>query len=373
MNETDHGDRPGRPGEPADPLGRRQFLRGLAGAGALAGAGGLLAACSSGSPAPAAKQPGGNGGQEAGRRPEGGPHRRLGLGHARPAQGAHLSRHGPRAVALPAAAAAEHPGAVRVRAGRGDQPARVDVAVGDPAPARHHLPRRQAAHRRRRHLHAQADHHREADRRDAARADRREGPEEARQAHRPGADDQPLRQLPRPAGLLVLPVHRAGRLQPGQAERHRAVQVPELHAGPAQRLRQEPQLLEVGPAVRRLGDDHRFQRQHLAAERPDHRRHPRRGRPRGPADRGAEVGRRGADRHVAHRRDHAVHDAGRPGAVQRRQRPAGDAAAGGPPAADRLRAGRVRDRRLRRLLPLRPQLRHLAAPGAGHRARRSPC
>jgi peptide/nickel transport system substrate-binding protein len=54
MNETDHGDRPGRPGEPADPLGRRQFLRGLAGAGALAGAGGLLAACSSGSPAPAA-------------------------------------------------------------------------------------------------------------------------------------------------------------------------------------------------------------------------------------------------------------------------------------------------------------------------------
>src|ERR1700746_3687143 len=51
MNETDHGDRPGRPGEPADPLGRRQFLRGLAGAG------GLLAACSSGSPAPAASSP----------------------------------------------------------------------------------------------------------------------------------------------------------------------------------------------------------------------------------------------------------------------------------------------------------------------------
>src|SRR5215475_7498018 len=51
MNETDHGDRPGRPGETADPLGRRQFLR------ALAGAGGLLAACSSGSPAPAASSP----------------------------------------------------------------------------------------------------------------------------------------------------------------------------------------------------------------------------------------------------------------------------------------------------------------------------
>jgi peptide/nickel transport system substrate-binding protein len=57
MNETDHADRPGRPGEPVDPLGRRQFLRGLAGAGALAGAGGLLAACSSGSPAPAVSSP----------------------------------------------------------------------------------------------------------------------------------------------------------------------------------------------------------------------------------------------------------------------------------------------------------------------------
>src|SRR5499427_999825 len=57
MNETDHGDRPGRPGETVDPLGRRQFLRGLAGAGALAGAGGLLAACNSGSPAPAASSP----------------------------------------------------------------------------------------------------------------------------------------------------------------------------------------------------------------------------------------------------------------------------------------------------------------------------
>ncbi len=57
MNENDHGDRPGRPGEPVDPLGRRQFLRGLAGAGALAGAGGLLAACSSGSPSPAASSP----------------------------------------------------------------------------------------------------------------------------------------------------------------------------------------------------------------------------------------------------------------------------------------------------------------------------
>src|SRR5215475_6294407 len=57
MNETDHEDRPGRPGERVDPLGRRQFLRGLAGTGVLAGAGGLLAACGSGSSTPAASSP----------------------------------------------------------------------------------------------------------------------------------------------------------------------------------------------------------------------------------------------------------------------------------------------------------------------------
>ena len=250
MNETDHGDRPGRPGEHRGPAGPASVSPRSGRGGGAGGRGWPAGRVQLGLARTGGEQPGGHGGQEAGRGPEGGPHRRLGLGHARPAQGAHLSRHGPGAVALPAAAAAEHPGAVRVRAGRGDQPARVDVGVGDPAPARYHLPRREAAHRRRRHLHAQPAHHREADRRELARADRREGPEEARQAHRPGADDQPLRQLPRPAGLLVLPVHRAGRLQPGQAERHRAVQVPELHAGPAQRLRQEPQLLEVGPAVR---------------------------------------------------------------------------------------------------------------------------
>src|SRR5215831_11116374 len=57
MNETDHEDRPGRPGERVDPLGRRQFLRGLAGTGVLAGAGGLLAACGSSSSTPAASSP----------------------------------------------------------------------------------------------------------------------------------------------------------------------------------------------------------------------------------------------------------------------------------------------------------------------------
>jgi peptide/nickel transport system substrate-binding protein len=53
MNENDRGDVRDEPGQRTDPVGRRQFLRGVAGAGALAGAGSLLAACGSSSPAPA--------------------------------------------------------------------------------------------------------------------------------------------------------------------------------------------------------------------------------------------------------------------------------------------------------------------------------
>jgi peptide/nickel transport system substrate-binding protein len=48
MVDREHDDRPDRTFEPRDPLGRRQFLRGLAVTGALAGSGGFLAACSSG-------------------------------------------------------------------------------------------------------------------------------------------------------------------------------------------------------------------------------------------------------------------------------------------------------------------------------------
>ena len=81
----------------------------------------------------------------------------------------------------------EHPCTDGIRAGRGDQPARLDVQLGHPAPAGHHLPRRPAAHRRRRH-HVQADHQREADRRQITRADRRERTQELRQPHRSGAD-----------------------------------------------------------------------------------------------------------------------------------------------------------------------------------------
>ena len=54
--------------------------------------------------------------------------------------------------------------------------------------------------------------------------------------------------------------------------------LPELHPAAAQRVHQEQELLEVRPAPRGHADHHRLQRQHRAAERPDHRRHPRRGR-----------------------------------------------------------------------------------------------
>jgi peptide/nickel transport system substrate-binding protein len=56
MAENDHGNGRGEPREHNEPSGpdRRQFLRGLAATGALASAGGLLAACSSGSSSPAA-------------------------------------------------------------------------------------------------------------------------------------------------------------------------------------------------------------------------------------------------------------------------------------------------------------------------------
>jgi peptide/nickel transport system substrate-binding protein len=54
MADNDHGNGWGEPGGHTEPPGRRQFLRGLAATGALAGAGSLLAACGgSGSSSPA--------------------------------------------------------------------------------------------------------------------------------------------------------------------------------------------------------------------------------------------------------------------------------------------------------------------------------
>src|SRR5262249_14579578 len=57
MADYDHGNGWGEPGEHAAQPDRRQFLRGLAATGALAGAGGLLTACGSGSSSPAASTP----------------------------------------------------------------------------------------------------------------------------------------------------------------------------------------------------------------------------------------------------------------------------------------------------------------------------
>jgi len=50
MEDIDRRDESARTWEPPAPLGRRQFLRGAVATGALAGAGGLLSACSSGGP-----------------------------------------------------------------------------------------------------------------------------------------------------------------------------------------------------------------------------------------------------------------------------------------------------------------------------------
>src|SRR5215475_698970 len=63
MPEREYDDRLNKDSVQPDPLGRRQFLRGLAATGALAGSGGFLAACSSGgggSPGPSSS-PTGNG------------------------------------------------------------------------------------------------------------------------------------------------------------------------------------------------------------------------------------------------------------------------------------------------------------------------
>ena len=152
-------DRPDQDSTPrrAEGLGRRQFLRGIAATGAVAGAGSLLAACGGGSSS--AGPEAGHSGQPlltARRQPQAGPHRRLQLGHPRPAQEPDLPGHLPAPVALPAPCPARRPGAGRVRAGGVDHPARVAVQLDHPAAAGRDLPRRQGPHRRRRHLHVPA-------------------------------------------------------------------------------------------------------------------------------------------------------------------------------------------------------------------------
>ncbi len=343
----------------AQGLGRREFLRGIAAAGAVAGAGGLLGGCGGSSAGSTQHLTGASRPDPPGRQPEARPHRRLEFGHRRPAQEPHLHRHRPAAVPLPATGPAEQPGRDRVRTGRVDHRAsRLAGAVGDPAAAGRHLPRRQGLHRGRRHLHLPADLQQRLHREVRAGPDR-PGPHQGPgQAHRAGAAHQAVLQLRGATGrLLVQPLHRPGGLQPGPAGRHRAVRLPELHSRPAQRVHPQPALLEIRAAPRGHPDHHRFQRQHHAPGCAVHRRHRRRGRAGRTADRLAGHHERDQDGGVALRGDHPVHHARRPAAVQRRQRPPGHAAADRPPAADRLGARRVRGGRQRPVLPVRPRLR----------------
>src|SRR5260221_11717351 len=75
MKDFETRDGSARNWELRDPLGRRQFLRGVAATGALAGAGGILSACSSGS----AGSPGGSSSRPANGAPRRGGNLKVGL------------------------------------------------------------------------------------------------------------------------------------------------------------------------------------------------------------------------------------------------------------------------------------------------------
>ena len=84
-----------------------------------------------------------------GRQPEAGPDRRLELGHDRPAQGCHLSRHLPAPVALQLPGPARYPGKNRICTGRVDYPGqRVGKGMDYPPPARRHFPQRAGSYGR---------------------------------------------------------------------------------------------------------------------------------------------------------------------------------------------------------------------------------
>ncbi len=255
--------------------------------------------------------------------------------------------------------------------GRVDRARRQQARRVDRAPqGRRRVPQRQDRRRRRRDLLAEADHRPEGPegRQLVDQLHRPRQPEEDRRAdraHPAQAHERGLRGRSRP----VLQRDRPHGLRPQEAGRHGAVQVPVVLTRPAQRLRQEPELLADRAAVRRPADDHRLPRRHGAHERPARRagrgdqqpaRGPARQHPGQPEPEGAEL----ADRRVA-----AVHDAHRRRAVRRRQGPPGDAAhrrprADGPAGPQRPGLGRQRPVR-----PLRPDVRERpAAAQAGPRA-----
>ena len=135
------------------------------------------------------------------------------------------------------------------------------------APPGGRVPQRQDVRRRGRHLLDPADGE-EGQRRAPVRLEH--------QARRPEGDQQADGQDPaedarrRSRGQLRLLQHvdRPGRADRLQApDRHGPVQVPVVHPGPAERVREEPELLGDGQAVRRLAQDRRDLGQHGAPER----------------------------------------------------------------------------------------------------------
>ena len=93
-----------------------------------------------------------------------------------------------------------------------------------------------------------------------------QGAEEARRPHGPDHAAVRQRRLPR-RPRPVLQRHRPGRLRPEEPGRHRPVQVPELHARRAERVRQVPRLLADGKPYARRAGDHRLPRRHRARQR----------------------------------------------------------------------------------------------------------
>ena len=186
-------------------------------------------------------------------------------------------------------------------------------------------------------LHAEADPRAIRSTRRPAQLDQRQDDQEGRRAD--GPDGPQLRRRDLPAALLCRPDgDPAGRLRPAESGRHGTVQVQELLAGAAQRVRPQPELLGLRAAASRRARDHRH------------------GRPDGADQRAAErSGRR--DRLDPAQSDHADQvdlepeaargqrrilpadrHARRPGAVEGRPRPPGDAVAGRPQADDRAGA-----------------------------------
>ena len=103
--------------------------------------------------------------------------------------------------------------------------------------------------------------------------DRPDADQEAGQAHGPlhaeAAGRRPSSTRSASTSPGIVPVgYSPTAVGEGEAERrHRPVQAAELHPGPAERARPQPELLADGPALLRQGHDHRLPRRHGAGQR----------------------------------------------------------------------------------------------------------